>query len=263
MKPERIKVFPDENSCAAVKLEDVLFTLGNRVILENISFLVKENSFLGIIGPNGAGKTTLGKIILGLIRPDKGKVELFGRPPQARDGKNKLVGYLPQRQLFDERFPVSVLDVVMMGKIGHIGLLRFPTREDRKEALQSMEIVGLSKNLAGRPIGELSGGQQQLVFLARALCGHARLLLLDEPTNSLDINAQENFYHTVTQLKKELKLTVIVISHDLAAIAQHANELIFLNRSIYLQGRPETVVKHAFCMYGRERRDGSCGNAVL
>lgn len=248
-----------------VKLKNVWLTLGSNVVLQDVSFSVKENTLLGIVGPNGAGKTTLCKVILGLVKPDRGTVNLFGRPLRARGDKNRLVGYLPQRQHFDQRFPVSVLDVVMMGRIGVMGLFRFPARKDKKEALKSLERVGLPKNIAGRPIGELSGGQQQLVFLARALCGHTRLLLLDEPTNNLDIFAQEKFYHTVSQLKNEMGLTVIVVSHDLAAVFQHADEIICLNKSIYIRGRPETVVKNTLFknIYGCERGYYRSGNAVL
>jgi len=225
-----------------VALENVTVTLSGHRVLEEVTLGFNEGTFTGIIGPNGAGKTTLLKIILGLIKPDCGTVTVFGGPPSGRGNRRHLIGYLPQRQQFDRRFPISVLDAVMMGQVPCIGSLRFPTKQHREAARKSLEMVGLNGEMAGRQIGELSGGQQQLVFLARALCSHTRLLLLDEPTAGLDVMAQQRFYTQVRNLQQDLKLTVILVTHDLGTVAAYADELVCLHKRVYARGEPGRVL---------------------
>lgn len=225
-----------------VSLENVTVTLSGNKVLDAVTLSFGEGTFTGVVGPNGAGKTTLLKVILGLIKPDYGTVRVFGTPPAGRGNRRHHIGYLPQRQQFDRRFPISVLDAAMMGRVPCIGLLRFPTREHREAARQSLEMVGLNREIAGRQIGELSGGQQQLVFLARALCSHTKLLLLDEPTAGLDILAQQRFYNLVRSLQHDLGLTVILVTHDLGAVAAYADELICLNKQVYARGEPGRIM---------------------
>ncbi len=240
-KVERIPVQELENTI--VSLQNVWFYMQQKPVLEDISFNLKEGSCTALIGPNGAGKTTLVKMILGLIKPDHGTVALFNQPPSGKRNLNHLIGYLPQRQQFDQGFPVSAHDVVMMGRISCIGFLRFPTKADKTAASETLRKIGFKDELINRPIGELSGGQQQLVFLARALCSHTKLLILDEPTNGLDMLAQKNFYQVVRNLQKSLGLTILIISHDISALATYTDQMICLNRKVYTYGATAEVLK--------------------
>src|SRR5690606_16589602 len=163
-----------------VSIRGLWASLGGNTVLENINLDVSPGRLVGIIGPNGAGKTTLLRLILGLLRPDRGHIRVFGRPPHRLGRARHWIGYVPQRSDFNRWFPLSVLDVVLMGRVACRGPLRPLRREDREAAEESLRRVDLW-HLRDRPIGELSGGQQQRVFLARSLCGHTRLLLLDEP----------------------------------------------------------------------------------
>jgi|Deesub1362A_J573_1020465.scaffolds.fasta_scaffold00364_30 zinc transport system ATP-binding protein len=227
---------------AVVSLEAVCVTIRGVQILKNISLEVTKGSFAAVIGPNGAGKTTLVRVILGLVRPDSGTVRLFGRSPAGPQNRKHLVGYLPQRQQFDPGFPVSAHDVAMMGRVGCIGLCRFPSRADKDAVTETLRRIGLRDELISKPIGELSGGQQQLVFLARALCSHTRLLILDEPTNGLDLMAQRTFYRVVRELQRDLGLTILVVSHDISTLAACADRMLCLNGTIYAVGGTREVL---------------------
>lgn len=231
-----------DSKAPAVRVDDLTVRLGGTLILDGVSFAVREGSFAAIIGPNGAGKTTLVRILLGLVPPCRGTVQLFGKTPLRSRNRQHGIGYLPQRKEFDRRFPVSAHDVAMMGRTACIGLLRFPTGDDRRAAAKTLKTIGFNEELIHRPIGELSGGQQQLAFLARALCSHTRLLLLDEPTTGLDPAAQQRFYEVVEKLQRDLGLTILVISHDLNTISRFADRFICLNRTVLVQGKPSEVL---------------------
>ncbi len=224
-----------------ITLQGVWVRLDGSVVLQDITFSVREGSFLGVIGPNGAGKSTLLRVILGLVRPDRGKVRVLGMDPRRLRGELHHVGYMPQQINFDTFFPVSVYDVVMMGRVCCIGPMRFPGKEDRKAVLESIELVGL-KGLEKRPIGELSGGQQKRAFLARALCLETRVLLLDEPTAGLDLDAQESLLRLIARLKEERGLTVVLVSHDLGVLARYADELVCIRKTMHLHGSPLEVL---------------------
>lgn len=224
-----------------IVLKDVWASLDGHTVLEGITFSLEEGTFLGVIGPNGAGKTTLIRVILGLIKPDRGAVRVMGMSPGELRHELHHIGYMPQQVLFDPLFPVSVYDVVMMGRTCCIGTMRFPRRADREAVRESMEAVGL-QGLEKRPIGELSGGQQKRAFLARALCLETRILLLDEPTSGLDFEAQENFMDLLTRLKKEMGLSVVFVSHDVNVLARSADEIVCINRTMHLHGKPQEVL---------------------
>jgi len=225
-----------------VEFDHVYAVLQGRAVLEDINFSVLPGSFIGIIGPNGAGKTTLLRLVLGLLPPAGGQVRLFGIPPQKLNRKKRRVGYLPQKPQFDRRFPASVRDIVLMGLVRELGFFRRPQARDKKHAEEVMSKIGIL-DLQNRPIGELSGGQQKLVFLAGALVSRPRLLILDEPTAGLDPFAQHNFYRLVKELQAEMKLTVLSVSHDLAAISANAHKLICINKTMHVHGSPAEVIK--------------------
>jgi zinc transport system ATP-binding protein len=224
-------------SPAAIEIRDLWVTYNHQPVLEDVTLDIAENSCVGVLGPNGAGKSTLLKVILGLIAPTRGEVRVFGEDPHQARHQGNLIGYLPQRPLTNPRFPVSVLDVVLMGRYGRIGLGRRPTREDRRVALDHLARLGIP-HLADRPIGEISGGEQQRVFIARALAVNPRLLILDEPTISLDACSQDEVYDLINRLKNELQLTVIMVSHDIGAVASQVDDIVCLNRRVHVHSPP-------------------------
>ncbi|MDZ4245541.1 MAG: ABC transporter ATP-binding protein, partial [Dehalococcoidia bacterium] len=170
------------NNREIIRLEDVWVRIDGATILEGINLTVEDGDFLGVIGPNGAGKTSLLKAILGIIEPDNGRVTVMGKSPRE---SRKYIGYVPQHNAFDREFPISVGEVVLMGRNIHTGLFRRYSREDRKMAEAALSKVGMLEH-KDRQLGKLSGGEQQRVFIARALVTEPKLLLLDEPTANLD-----------------------------------------------------------------------------
>jgi zinc transport system ATP-binding protein len=227
-------------SLPVVDIQELWVSLNHEYILQGVDLQIREGIFLGLIGPNGGGKTTLLQIILGLIRPDRGKVQVFGLPSGHRRNRGRI-GYLPQRAYADLTFPVTAFDVVMMGRYPWVGLWRRPSQEDRRKAMEKLEAVEIG-HLKDRPIGHLSGGEQQRVFIARALASEPRMLLLDEPTSGVDTKAQGSFYQLLGRLKQELSLTIVLVSHDVGVIPYHTDEIACLNQKLYLHGKcPEVL----------------------
>lgn len=224
-------------SPAAIQIRDLWVTFNHQPVLEDVTLDIEANTCVGVLGPNGAGKSTLLKVILGLISPTRGEVLVFGEDPRQGRRQGNLIGYLPQRPLTNPHFPVSALDVVLMGRYGRIGLGRRLKREDREAALAHLAHLGIP-HLAHRPISDLSGGEQQRVFIARALAVDPRLLVLDEPTISLDACSQDEVYDLVKRLKDELQLTVIMVSHDIGAVASHVDDIVCLNRRVHVHSPP-------------------------
>lgn len=216
-----------------VSLKDVRAHYNGTPALENINLSVFEHEFLGIIGPNGGGKSTLLKVILGLVRPDKGSLTVLGTSPDKSRGK---IGYVPQYSNYDRNFPVSVREVVMMGRYGKAGLLKPYGREGREAVQKALGRVEMLDH-AGSQIGQLSGGQQQRALIARALVAEPQLLLLDEPTASVDATVQTEFYELLRQLKKEM--TIIMVSHDIGAISVVVDNIACLNIHMFYHGTSE------------------------
>jgi len=197
------------------------------IVLEDIDLSVRELDFVGLIGPNGGGKTTLFKVLLGLIPPLRGKVHVMGK--NVREGR-RHIGYVPQRVDFDRDFPVSVWDVVRMGRLGKRPLLQRYTAEDEDivaQVLGSVEIL----DLRDRPIGELSGGQRQRVYIARALATEPDILLLDEPLAGVDAKVRTRIYELLRQLNE--RVTILMASHDMSAISSHVKTVGCLNRYLF------------------------------
>jgi ABC-type Mn2+/Zn2+ transport system ATPase subunit len=233
-----------------VELEHVTAGYQDLVAMEDVTFRVAAGEFVALIGPNGSGKTTLVKAILGLVKPTSGTVRLFGRPPQQLDGDWKRVGYVAQIAQIDPRFPIRVLEVVLMGRYGQVGLIRQPRRSDREAAWRALEQVGAA-DLARRPIGRLSGGQRQRVLVARALANQPELLILDEPTTSVDVGTTEGLFDLLDALHHR-GITILVVSHDVGVVAQLVDQVACLNRRLVAHGRPEEVLSGEVleCMYG-------------
>jgi zinc transport system ATP-binding protein len=216
-----------------VRLEDVWVQYNGVPILEGINLAIEQDDFLGIIGPNGGGKTTLLKIILGLISPSRGKVSVLGKPPEKSRSK---IGYVPQHNLFDRDFPISVGDVVLMGRYGKSGLFRRYSSEDRRATQDALQTVGML-DYKERQMGKLSGGELQRIFIARALVAEPKLLLLDEPTASVDPAMQTEFYELLEKLKKQM--AIVLVSHDISAVSIYVDKLACLNRQLHYHGSKE------------------------
>ena len=216
-----------------IRLEDVWVKYGDIVVLKGINLSVYEHDFLGIIGPNGGGKTTLLKVILGLVKPVRGRVTVLGDTPER---SRRFVGYVPQVTLFDREFPATVLDVVLMGRLGRKGILGKYEKEDLKVAYDALESVEMLE-LKDRRIGELSGGQLQRVLLARALVADPKILLLDEPTASVDEPTKTNLYKLLKKMND--KVTIVLVSHDMGVISSYVEKIACLNRKLFYHGSPE------------------------
>ncbi|HWA99052.1 MAG TPA: ABC transporter ATP-binding protein, partial [Pirellulales bacterium] len=197
-------------SPSVLDVHDVTVAYHRKPVLWDIDLTFAEPTLAGIVGPNGAGKSTFIKAVLGLVPLASGEVRVFGEPV---DRQRKRIGYVPQRESVDWDFPVTVLDVVLMGTYGKLGWFRRPGAAERRWARECLDRVGLA-DLASRQIGQLSGGQQQRTFLARALVQQADMYLMDEPLAGVDAATEEVVFHLLRELRREHK-TVLVVHHDL------------------------------------------------
>jgi zinc transport system ATP-binding protein len=218
-----------------VEIRDVSVSYPNGVVaLEGITLDVEDRDLIALIGPNGAGKSTLIKVILGLIKPTSGTVRLFGSEDLTKN--LKYVGYVPQSaQAKDITVPFSVYETVMLGRTPHAGLLHRTGAKDRQKVEEMLKLFGIF-DLKDRKIGQLSGGQSQRVFLAKAMVADPKLLLLDEPTSGVDTSSKAEFYSTLDRLNKETGITVILSSHDIGVITKIANRVLCINRSQFFCG---------------------------
>jgi zinc transport system ATP-binding protein len=223
------------------ELQHVCFDYGTERVLDHVDLTIRRGDFLGIIGPNGSGKTTLLRIMVGLLAPGCGHVRVFGTNVREFQQWHR-VGYVPQKAVaFEARFPASVYEVVLSGRCGRAGLgVRFGAA-DRRQALHALEIVGMA-DYGARLIGRLSAGQQQRVFIARALASEPELLLLDEPTVGVDLEAQDQFYSLLRRLNRDLGTALVLVSHDVAVIANEVRQLACLNRRLVFHGSPQDAI---------------------
>ena len=241
-----------------IQIENLNFAYGPVSVLEGASLTLNDREFVSIVGPNGGGKTTLLKIILGLLDAQTGTVNVYGESP--RIGR-KWIGYLPQYANLDAKFPMTALDVVLMGRLGKTRPIGFYTRADRAAARDILAKVGLEK-LEKRPLSALSGGQKQRVLIARALVSGPRLLLLDEPTSSLDDYVERELYDLLLELNKEL--TIVIVSHDIAYVSTFVEKVICVNRAVHTHPVSEIDENIIHEMYGEHvhavRHDQEHGN---
>ncbi len=221
----------------AIDIRNLTLAYNGREVLRDLSLFLEKGRFLGIVGPNGGGKTSLLRVILGLVKPTSGSVYVFGKPPSELARSGKVFGYLPQINAGERNFPLRVIDVVMMGLYGRIGLFRWPGKKDRLEARKCLEMMGIS-DLETASFENLSGGQQQRVAIARALAGGPGILVLDEPSTAIDAVGQEDFYHLLKGLQKRLGLTIVMVSHDVGSVTSYVDEIACLNKSLHFHGNP-------------------------
>jgi manganese/zinc/iron transport system ATP- binding protein len=223
-------------STNAIEVHDLTVTYDRKPVLWDIDVTIPTGKLVAIVGPNGAGKSTLLKSILGLLTPSSGFVRALDRP--IRDVR-RLLGYVPQRESVDWDFPISVLDVVIMGRYGKIGWIRRPGKEDRAAALFSLEQVGMA-DFAERQISQLSGGQQQRVFLARALAQDAQVYLMDEPFAGVDAATERAIIEVLRSLRAGGR-TVVAVHHDLQTIQEYFDWVVMLNLHMVAAGPVDTV----------------------
>ena len=209
---------------SAVEVENVWFSYEGSEVLKDVSFVLEQGEFLGIIGPNGGGKTTLLKLLLGILKPHRGRIRVLGQEPH---DASRRVGYLPQNTDTVRNFPISVLDVALMGRLARSRIGGRYTQEDRKEVQAVLERVGMWEN-RHRLIGSLSGGQRQRVFIARALATDPEILFLDEPTASVDTEFQTDLYDFLKELNREV--TIVVITHDIGVVSSHMKSIACVNK---------------------------------
>jgi zinc transport system ATP-binding protein len=230
-----------DSSETIVDLEHVSVAYGPILAIEDVTFRVKRGQFVGVIGPNGSGKSTLLRVVLGLSKPIRGTVQVFGKPREKLGVDVQRIGYVPQLSTLDRSFPVRAGEVVLMGRYGRIGLMRRPGRGDREAARHALEQVGMSE-FSERQIGRLSGGQLQRILVARALAAEPELLLLDEPTTGIDATTTESLYDLINKLNKDLGLTIILVSHDLNVVSKYVDTVACMNRRMATHGRPCEVL---------------------
>jgi zinc transport system ATP-binding protein len=237
-----------------VVTKNVSFAYHSVPILENVNFVVDRGEFVTIVGPNGGGKTTLLKLLLGLLHPDAGEIRILGEKPE----KSRFrIGYMPQHVFLDIKFPVTVRDVVLLGRLGNRIGGRY-TKKDRDMAELALNEVQLS-HLSGTLFSEISGGQRQRVLIARALCIDPEVLLLDEPTANIDPEVEKNLLEILQELNK--RMTILMVSHDIGFVSQVVERVICVNRRVVIHPTSEingTLIKDIYggdyCMIRHDHR---------
>jgi zinc transport system ATP-binding protein len=235
-----------------VQAEGVSFAYGRTPVLEDVGLLVRPGEFVGLVGPNGSGKSTLLKVLLGSLAPTSGSVLLFGAPPRQLRDRWRL-GYVPQRPGLTSEVPATVEEIVATGRLARRGWWRPLRRDDRLVVQHALESVGLAE-LASRPLNELSGGQQQRAFIARAFASEPSLLVLDEPIAGVDAESQRRFRDSLVHLIGEHGSGVLLVSHELAAVAQDLDRVVVLKRRILFDGPPSQLTAEGVSL-GVHRED--------
>jgi manganese/iron transport system ATP-binding protein len=240
-------------------VQHITVRYNGQVALEDITFHLHEGERVAVVGPNGAGKSTRFKVVSGVLQPNAGDVNIFG----SRPGGHVCIAYIPQRSQVDWNFPVSVADVVMMGRSAKLGPLNWPHKNDWEHVHRALETVELS-DLTERQIGQLSGGQQQRMFIARALAQEAELMLMDEPLTGLDTPAQEGLLNLLDTLRDQ-KVTIMVATHDLDQAARHFDRIMLLNHRMIAFDVPQNVLQtdHLLQAYGGRLKVEPGGTMVV
>lgn len=219
-----------------IELDKICFSYDTEEVVKDVSLKINKGDYVGIVGPNGGGKTTLLKLMLGLLQPKSGFIKLFDTELKSFKDWSR-VGYISQRNYIETNFPVTVEEIVAMGRYGKLGLFHFPTKEDEEKSLQALSQVEML-GYKNRQINDLSGGQKQRVFIARALASEPEVILLDEPTVGVDNKTQKQFYSLLKKLNRELRLTLVLVTHELDVVMHEANKLGYINRTLEYYGDP-------------------------
>ena len=230
-------------SLSIVEIEDVSFAYNGQTVLQDVNLEIRPKNFIAMIGPNGGGKTTLLKLMLGLLEPARGSIRVMG---ESTGKASHHIGYVPQDVHINRNFPISAIDVVLMGKLEPKRRLMRGSRQGRREALEALERMEMAAH-ADRKVGELSGGQCQRVFIARALVTQPKLLLLDEPTASIDTKGQAYFFRLLKTLNKDV--AILVVSHDLMAISTHVKSVACVNKRLHYHHQAEITAEMLDTMY--------------
>ena len=242
---------------AAIKIDGLSFRYDERQILSDVNLSIWANDSICIVGPNGGGKTTLIKLIIGLLRPATGTISIYGRPPEEA---HQLIGYVPQYAQYDRQFPISVREVVCMGRLGNSWTGRY-SKEDRAKTMEALAEVGLA-DLAGRSFSDLSGGQRQRVLIARALASGGEILILDEPTANIDREAESHFFDLLRQLNQ--RMTILMVTHDVGFASSFFSRIACVNREVIIHPTSELTGRLIRDMYGGDlqmiRHDHSCSD---
>jgi len=218
------------DSSPVVFMENLSFSYDGPPVLEDVSLAISKGDFVSIVGPNGGGKSTLLKLVLGLIYPGQGTVRVFGLPPAL--ARNRI-GYVPQHAHLDLQFPVSVMDVVLMGRLGHRRTFGPYRSSDKDQAEAVLRELGLDRDYAHRHFSALSGGQRQRVLIARALVSDPDLLLLDEPTANLDVVSEHELYELLRLLNR--RLSIVLVSHDLSFVSKYVHYVVYVKRTVRMR----------------------------
>lgn len=222
---------------SVINFEHVSFAYEDSFVLKDVSFQIHEGEFVGIIGPNGGGKTTLLKLMMGFLKPSCGEIKIFHKAPQAA---LKYLAYVPQKVRFDAMFPISVMELVLSGRLFCLPWYGVYSKMDKMKALEALEKVGLA-HLQNHAFGTLSGGQAQRALIARALVSEPKILALDEPTASVDNRAEADIYQILEKLKGEM--TIVMVTHDLGAVVNNLQRVILVQGSA-ITLNPEEVCEH-------------------
>ncbi len=220
-----------------ISLKNVCFAYQDDQVIKDVSFDIAPGEFVGIIGPNGGGKTTLLKLLMGFLKPSTGNISIFGSAPTIA---RQPIAYVPQSVRFDKQFPISVLELVMGGRLSHLPWYGMFSREDKQAALSALERVGLLE-FQHRSFGNLSGGQAQRALIARALASNPRLLLLDEPTASVDNQAEADIYNILKGLRGVM--TIVMVTHNLQAAIELVEKVVCVQQSATVL-KPQQVCEH-------------------
>lgn len=238
-------------SAPLISLNNVSFAYNGEPTLEHITLTVQPGDYIGVIGPNGGGKTTLIKLMLGLLRPQQGSIALWGTDQQHFTQWHKI-GYVPQRAgNNDFRLPITVEEVVRLGRVGKAS----SRQSDNLAVRTALERVGIAQ-LARQRLHDLSGGQQQKVFIAKALAAEPEVLVLDEPTVGVDVRAQDEFYQLIAELNKRQRLTIIMVSHDIDVVVNEVSKLACINKALVYHGHPKEFMQEDYLtkLYGKTRK---------